>query len=501
MQNSDSSDTTLELRNICKSFQSVNALKNVNLQVKGGEVHALVGENGAGKSTLIKIIMGVYQKDSGEILLNGKPVDIKNTIRARSLGLGAVYQDVNLAQHMSVAENFYMGQMPKTKFGTVSYKTMNDSTRKILESIGVRIDPKLLVRKLSVAEQEMVCIGKLIYQKSRIVIFDEPTALLTTNEIKQLFRVISYLKKNGVGIIYISHRLDEIFEIADRVTVLKDGVAVRTLAIGDTNENDLVALMVGRKVEDIYAIDHATPGDVSLKVKDLTNRGKFSNINFEVRRGQIFGMFGLVGSGRTEIVRAIFGADAYDSGEVYLNGKRVRFTSPKQAIDHHIGVVPENRRMEGLSMLMSVDDNINMAAIKKISRFTWINHKKARRVSEMYVRDLRIKTPSVDQKTMFLSGGNQQKVVISKWFAADSDILIFDEPTVGVDIGAKSEIYKLIENLVAKNKSVIIISSYLPEIMGLADEMLVMYEGKQMGILSRKDFNDEKILKLASGIN
>ncbi|MDO5408085.1 MAG: sugar ABC transporter ATP-binding protein [Eubacteriales bacterium] len=489
------------MKGIVKEFPGVRALSGVDLELLPGEVHALVGENGAGKSTLIKILMGVYTRTEGEIFINGEKRDVKSPLHAQSLGLGAVYQDVNLAQHLSVAENFFMGQLPKTRFGTVDYARMYQETKETLDSIEVHVDPKALVRTLSVAQQEMVAIGKTMHQKARAVIFDEPTALLTSDETEQLFRIIDMLKKNGVGIFYISHRMEEIFRICDRATVLKDGGLVGTVAIKDTDEDRLISMMVGRNVDDMYRIEHREPGEVVLKAEHISNGKAFQDVSFEVRRGEIFGMFGLVGSGRTEIVRAIFGADVKTAGNVTFLGRDANFTKPEQGIQAGIALLPEDRRAQGLALGMSVADNTNMVAIRKISKGGVINTAQGIRIAKEYVEKLRTKTPNVFQKVKNLSGGNQQKVVISKWLAQDSELFIFDEPTVGVDVGAKLEIYKVFEELIKEGKTIIIISSYLPEVMGLSDRMMIMYEGRQMGIISRDEFTDDHIMRYASGKN
>ena len=493
-------ENIVEMKNISKEFPGVKALSNVDLDIRKGEVHALVGENGAGKSTIIKILMGVYTKTSGEIFIEGKQVEFKAPSQAQKYGLGAVYQDVNLAKHLSVAENFFMGNLPRTKFGTVDYKKMHEETKAVLDSIQVYVNPKTIIRNLSVAQQEMVSIGKTFHQKAKLVIFDEPTALLTNDETKQLFKIIELLKKNNVGILYISHRMEEIFEISDRVTVLKDGNKVGTVQTNETNEDELINMMVGRNVENMYDIEKPIPGDIILEVENLGRQGVFHNINFNIRKGEIFGMYGLVGSGRTEIVRSIFGADMKDSGSVIVKGKEANYKSPKDGIEAGIALLPENRKDEGLALILSVSTNTNMVSIDKISSNGIINNKKGYKIAEEYVNALRTKTPSIHQLVKNLSGGNQQKVVISKWLAKGSDIFIFDEPTVGVDVGAKREIYKIFEDLLKQGKSIIVISSYLPEIMGLADRILVMHEGKQMDILNKSEFSDEYILKLASGI-
>lgn len=489
----------VEMKNITKEFPGVKALTDVDLDVRKGEVHALVGENGAGKSTIIKILMGVYTKTSGQIFIEGKKVDFKSPLQAQKYGLGAVYQDVNLAQHLSVAENFFMGKLPRTKSGFVDYKYMYDETKKVLDSIEVYVNPKAIIKTLSVAQQEMVSIGKILHQKSKIVIFDEPTALLTNDETEQLFKIIRLLKGKNVGILYISHRLEEIFQICDRVTVLKDGFKVDTLDVNDTNEDELINMMVGRSVENMYEIEKISPGDVVLDVKNLSSGKTFQNINFNVKKGEIFGMYGLVGSGRTEIVRSIFGADSKDSGTIMVKDREVNFKSPKDAIDSGIALLPENRKDEGLALILSVSTNTNMASIENISSKGIIDNRKGYKVAEDFIGVLKTRTLSIHQKVQNLSGGNQQKVVISKWLAKGSDIFIFDEPTVGVDVGAKREIYKIFEELTKQEKAIIVISSYLPEVMGLADRMLIMHEGKQMGILDKAEFSEEYILKLASG--
>lgn len=490
----------VRMKNIVKDFPGVRALAGVDLEILPGEVHALVGENGAGKSTIIKILMGVHQKTEGSIFIEENEIEIKSPLHAQSLGLGAVYQDVNLAQHLSVAENFFMGELPKTRLGTIDYKKMYNETTKTLESIDIMVDPKAVINTLSIAQQEMVSIGKVMHQNAKVVIFDEPTALLTNEETEQLFKIINKLKSEGVGILYISHRMEEIFKICDRVTVFKDGEWVNTVNTSDINEDDLISMMIGRNVEDMYQIKHVKPKETVLEVEDLSREGAFNNINFQVKKGEIFGMFGLVGSGRTEIVRSIFGADKKDSGNVTFLGKNANFTTPSQGIKSGIALLPENRKAQGLALGLSVSDNTNIVAIDKISHYGLIDNAKGLAIAEKFCDKLRTKTPSVFQLVKNLSGGNQQKVVISKWLAQESELFIFDEPTVGVDVGAKVEIYKVFESLIKEGKTIIIISSYLPEVMGLADRMLVMYEGDQMGILNRDEFSDERIMKLASGI-
>lgn len=493
-------ENIVSIKNLTKDFPGVRALDDVSFDICKGEVHALVGENGAGKSTIIKILMGVYSRTSGEIFIYGESVDFKSPQQAEKYGLGAVYQDVNLAKDLTVAENFYMGHLPKNKLGLVDYKTMYKETEEILESINMHVNPRSIINELSVAQQEMIAIGKMLHIKAKLVIFDEPTALLTNEEIEELFKIIRLLKSRDAGIIYITHRLDEVFQISDRVTVLKDGMKVKTVNTDETNEDDLITMMVGRKTGDMYKINQAKHGTVVLKIENLSRDKVFRNINFEVRKGEIFGMFGLVGSGRTEIVKCIFGADKKDSGDIYINDQKVKVDNPEEAIKKGIALLPENRKDEGLALGLSISFNTNMVAIDKVSSHGVIDWVKSDKKAIELAERLKTKTPSIHQLVGNLSGGNQQKVVIAKWLAQESDIFIFDEPTVGIDVGAKQEIYKIFEQLVKQGKSIIVISSYLPEVMGLSDRILVMYEGKQMEILEKSDFDEEKILKLASGI-
>ena len=497
----------VRMENIEKEFPGVKALKGVSFDVRAGEVHALVGENGAGKSTLIKILMGAYPATSGKIYLEDKEATYKNPMQAKMCGLGAVYQDITLAPHLSVAENFFLGELP-TKMGMVDWKTVYSVTRKTLSDLNINIDPRTKVKNLTVGQQEMVTIAKTVHQKANIIVFDEPTALLANEEVKLLFELINTLKARNYGIIYISHRLEEIFALCDRVTVLKDGCYVKTLDVKDTHQDELVKLMVGRDIQDMYGITKGTIGETVLKVNELRKADKFSNISFEVKRGQIMGMFGLVGSGRTEVCRAIFGADHYDGGEVYINGKKIHNRTPIEGMKNSIAFLTEDRKKDGLCLGLTIEFNTNMASYPMIAKSGLINLKKERERAEKYIKAINIKTPSSRQYCKNLSGGNQQKVVISKWMCRDSEVFIFDEPTVGVDVGAKVEIYKLIEALIQEGKAVILISSYLPEVMGLADEMIVMSEGRQMAIMDKSEFyyedgklNEEKALKLASGLS
>lgn len=490
----------ISMKNIHKSFPGVKALQGVDFAVREGEVHGLVGENGAGKSTLIKIMMGVYIKDEGEICIDGKKTELKNTIQAKALGLGAVYQDITLAPHLSVGENFFLGKLPKRN-NLVDWNKINSTTSEVLKELDIDIDPRTLVKNLTVAQQEMVTIAKTVHENAKVIVFDEPTALLANEEAEELFRLIRMLKKNKVGIIYISHRMEEIFGICDTVTVMKDGKRVNTLPVEKTNQDDLISMMVGRSMEDMYFINHPSKGGTVLEVSNLTKEPRFRDVSFQLHKGEILGLFGLVGSGRTDIVRCIFGAEIFESGEVRVDGKKVEIKRPADAIKLGISLLPEDRKRQGLALALDVSVNTNLASYDLISKTGIINLNMEKARAERYKTELSVKTPSIYQKVRNLSGGNQQKVVISKWLCRDSRIFIFDEPTVGVDVGAKAEIYKLFEKILAEGNSIIIISSYLPEVMGLADRILVMREGTHTGTLNREEFDDEKILRLATVTN
>jgi ribose transport system ATP-binding protein len=489
----------VRMTGICKSFPGVRALDGVDLTVRAGEVHALVGENGAGKSTLIKILMGAYSCDAGEIRINGQPVQIDNPIHAKSLGLGAVYQDVTLARHLSVGENFFLGKLP-TRGSFVDWVKVHAETRSTCQELGIQVDPRMLVKDLTVAQQEMITIAKVVHGHARLMVFDEPTALLADEETRELFDLIRKLKASGVGVIYISHRLEEIFTICDTVTVLKDGKLVRCLPVRETDQHALVAMMVGRKMEDMYDIARTPPGETVLAVKGLTRAGRFQDVSFELRRGEILGFFGLVGSGRTDVMRCLFGADAYDAGEIVLHGARFAPRSPADAIRKGLGLLPEDRKQQALAMALPVMQNISMGNYRPLTRRGFIRLAEERAVAEKYVKALNVKTPSIFQKVRLLSGGNQQKVVIGRWLNRGSKIFIFDEPTVGIDVGAKAEIYKLFEELVRQGNSVIIVSSYLPEVMGLSDRIVILREGRQMGTVTRDQFGDQLILKYATAV-
>lgn len=490
----------LELKGIYKQFPGVKALDDVDLTIYPGEVHGLVGENGAGKSTLIKIIMGVYKEDAGSIKLQGEEIRVANVIEASKLGLAAVYQDLTLASDLSIGENFFLGQYPRKKNGLIDWPYVYEKTEETLKALNVNVDPKLRITSLSPAMQEMVAIAKTVHKKSKLIIFDEPTALLSNEEVEILFEIINKLKADGISIIYISHRLEEIFTICDTVTVLKDGKHIKTMPVSETDQDELISLMVGRSLSDMYNIKRFPKGEELLRVENLNRDIKVKDINFSVKAGEIFGLFGLVGSGRTEVVRAIYGADRLDSGTIFFNGEQVSINTPAKAISLGIGLLPEDRKHQGLALSQSVNHNINLASYKRISRCNFVLGKKEKKRTEQSIEKLNIKTPSIHQIVYNLSGGNQQKVIIGKWLCCESKLYIFDEPTVGIDVGAKQEVYKLIEELTSQGNAVILISSYLPEVMGLSDRIGVLHEGSMDHIVSREDFSEESLLRFASGL-
>jgi ribose transport system ATP-binding protein len=486
------------MEGISKGFPGVKALSDVSVAVQPGEVHGLVGENGAGKSTLIKILMGVYAMDAGAIYVDGTPVSIRSPNDARALGLSAVYQDVVIAPELTVGENFFIGKLPTFPGGIVDWQRVNRESEETLRGLGIEVDPRHRIAELPPGEQAMVTIAKLVREKARLVIFDEPTARLAAEDTRRLFDLVGRLKKQSIGIIYISHRLEEIFEICDTVTVLRDGQVVGQHSISEVNEDKLISLMVGRPLEQMYSIRRGKLGDVMLEVRNLAREPYFRGVSFTLRRGEVLGLFGLVGSRRTELLRAIFGADRFTSGEIRIRGKPVAVHAPSKAMEHGLGFVPEERKLQGLAMPLSVKTNINVASYGNISRLGFVQGRRESERARKLVESLAIRTPSVDQVVANLSGGNQQKVAIGKWLCRDADILILDEPTTGVDVGAKVEIYHLVETLLQRGKAVIVCSSYLPEVIGLSDRILVMAEGEITGEVGAQDASEEGLLRLAS---
>ena len=489
----------LEMRNISKSFPGVQALNKVNFRLNHGEVHALVGENGAGKSTLMKILSGAYQADSGEILIAGKAVRIKNPRQAQDYGISTIYQEFNLIPQLSVAANVFLGREPSGLAGYLDHTKIYQETRRILDELHLKVDLQARVRTLSVAEQQMVEVAKAILFQTRILIMDEPTSALTSQEIETLFKTIKKIKEGGVGIIYISHHLEEIFQICDRVTVLRDGQWIGSYPVLDIDKRKLIELMANRDLKEYYPRLRSEPGKEILRVSGLERGEDLKNINFILRRGEILGIAGLLGSGRTELARAIFGIDRIDQGEILFKGQAVTINSPRRAIRTGIGFLTEDRKQLGLVLQLSVKDNIGLPNLDHFSRWGILKKKEQLQISNKLINDLRIKATNCLQKVIYLSGGNQQKVVLSKWLARELDLLIFDEPTRGIDVASKVEIYHLMNQLTARGVGIIMISSELPEILGMSDRIIVMYDGSITAEFAAREATQEKILARALG--
>lgn len=489
------------MEGIEKTFPGVHALSQCRFELRAGEVHALVGENGAGKSTLMKVLTGVYRKDAGRICYKGEEAEISNPKAAQELGISIIYQEFNLMPHLTVAQNIFIGREPRQGIGFfLNEKVMNQRTDELLAMIHLHIDPRTKVSNLTVAKQQMVEIAKALSYHSEVLIMDEPTAALTETEIADLFRIIRQLREKGVGIIYISHRLEELKLISDRVTVMRDGRYIDTVLTRETEIDKIINMMVGRE---IYATFHSdltgASREIVLEVKNLNRGCAIKNVSFNLKKGEILGFAGLMGAGRTEVARAIFGADPVDSGEVYVKGRKIKITSPSDAVAQGIGYLSEDRKRYGLALGMDLETNLVLAAMKKfLGFFGWIKHGKTHAVAQSITDELKIKTPGINQKVKHLSGGNQQKVVVGKWLVRDCDILIFDEPTRGIDVGAKSEIYKLLNSLTESGKSIIMISSELSEIMRMSHRIIVMCEGRITGELNTREATQERIMQYAT---
>lgn len=495
-------DVLLQMNNIVKEFNGIRVLKEVSFTLKKGTVHALMGENGAGKSTLMKILNGTYMKDSGEIYLKGEPVEIKNSNTAKRFGIAMIHQELSPFQDLSVAANMFMGREFLKKGTTViNEQRMYTECVKILESMEIQISPKALMRDLSVAQMQLVEIAKAVSTDADIIIMDEPTSAITEEEVDKLFKVIEDLRQEGKGIIYISHKMDEIYKIADEITVMRDGVYVGSDTTQNLTYDQLISMMVGRSLEQQFYKTEHKPGGILLEIHELSLEGKFKNISFHIRSGEILGIAGLMGAGRTEIVETIFGLRKKDSGDVFIEGKKAEIKKPKDAIDLGIAFVSEDRKSVGLNLIGSIKENITLANLKKYCSFqTVIRMGEERTVSEEYIEKLRIKTESQNKLTGELSGGNQQKVVIARWLSTSPKIMILDEPTRGIDVGAKAEIYKLMDDFAAEGNCVIMVSSEMPEILGMSDRVIVVHEGTLTGTFNAKEATQEKILAAASGI-
>ena len=492
------SDNILELKHITKLYPGVVALNDVSLEVRRGEILALVGENGAGKSTLIKTCSGAITPTQGEIVINGKSFTGMTPQTSEQNGIGVIYQEFNLVGDLSVAENIFLGRAIR-KGMVIDLKAMERESKKILDSLNIKINPKTLVKTLSVGYQQMVDIAKAVSQNAKLLIMDEPSAPLTSAEVEAMFAIVDKLKAGGVSIIYISHRLDEIFRLADRITILRDGQYVTTLNTDETNKDELVKYMVGRQLTEVYPKrdEICVKDEVIFEAVNVSGNGD-KNISFKIHRGEVLGLGGLVGAGRTEFAELMFGMRQKTAGKFIFKGKEISPKTPKDAIELGIGLVPEDRKKEGALLGMSIRCNINMPIYQRISKGTVINEKKEEEIAQTYRKEISIKTPTLDQLVKNLSGGNQQKVILAKWLAADSELLIFDEPTRGIDVGAKQEIYTLINHLVEQGKTVLMISSEMEELMGMSDRILILAEGNMTGELNKSEFDQERIMQLAS---
>jgi inositol transport system ATP-binding protein len=488
----------LRVSQIEKSFPGVKALNRIDFAVRRGTVHALCGENGAGKSTLMKIINGIYKPDAGQIFIDENPVKIQNPIHARQHGIAMIAQELNYVPEMSIEENLFLGRLPVTKFGKVDWKLLRKNTIDFLKAENLPYKPTQKLKTLTVSNIQMLEIIKAISNNAEIIVMDEPTSSITQREVEMLFKKINELKKQGVSIIYISHKLDEVFQIADDITVLRDGTVVESHPASEMTMDQVISLMVGRKMENVYPKEKVKIGDKLLEVKGLGSTGTFKDISFHVRRGEIVGFAGLVGAGRTEVMRAIFGLDPINSGDIFINEEKVSIHKVSDSIRHKMVMLSEDRRRFGIIPIRSVMENASISSLEKIIYNGYAHAKEERRIVGEYFQKMNVKTPSLDTPIQSLSGGNQQKVLLAKWMLRDPQILILDEPTRGIDVGAKFEIYKLMVEMAKQNRAVIMVSSELPELIGMCDRIYVMSQGKITGELKRDEFSQETIMKYAT---
>ena len=486
----------MEAKGISKSFPGVKALSNVDVSIRSGEVVALLGENGAGKSTLIKVLSGVYQPDEGELFLEGKKIRFEVPLEAKKAGIGVIHQELNYVATVSVAENIFMGNIPKMH-GRVDYRTMYEESKKIMAVVGLDLNPKMNMGDCSVAQKQLIEIAKVISNHAKVIIMDEPTSALNDVEIEHLFSFIRRAKSEGIAIFYISHKLDELFQIADRVVVLRDGCVTGQVMIRDATKEELISRMVGRNLTDMYPKTFVEIGQDVLRVENLTTRW-IKDVSFTAKAGEIFGIYGLMGSGHQEIGPAIFGQHISMNGKIYVKGAQKKITQPRDAIAAGIAYVPAERKTEGLVLNQSVEVNVMSASYSK-TRDTFVSYRKDSEITSKWIRNLEIKTPSGKTAAESLSGGNQQKVVLAKWLELGPDVLILNEPTRGIDVGAKSEIYRILEELCEQGKCVVIITSEMPELLAISDRIMVMFEGKPSGILNREEATQENVVRLAIG--
>lgn len=492
-------DNILVMENISKSFPSVKALDNVSLTIRKGSVHALVGENGAGKSTLMRVLIGLYGKDSGTIIFNGQEVEIPDTASALKMGISMIHQELSPVPNMTVAENIFLGREPLTKFRLIDKHKMLKDTRDLLKKLKINLDANTMMKDISIANTQMIEIAKAISYDSSLIIMDEPTSAITDREIENLFGIIHSLTERGVAIIFITHKIDEVFKIADEITVFRDGQYIATVNSNAITKNELIAMMVGRELTNVFPKSDAKIKEVVLEVRNLSRKGKVNNVSFVLKRGEILGLAGLMGAGRTEIIEGVFGIEKIDSGEIYIKGQRVSIKNPQDAKRHGMALLTEDRRQAGILSVLPVRDNMVVASLTNFLRFGLLQPRMIDEVCNNEKQKLDIKTPSMNQLIKLLSGGNQQKVLVSRWLLTSPDILILDEPTRGIDVGAKAEIHHLMSKLAQEGKAIIMISSELPEILGMSDRILVMYEGNMTGEFSRAEANQESIMLAATG--
>ncbi|CAM4349738.1 sugar ABC transporter ATP-binding protein [Bacillus manliponensis] len=490
----------IEMKGISKAFNGNPVLKNAQFSIETGEVHALMGENGAGKSTLMKILTGVYTKDSGHIKIDGQERTFKSAKEAEEYGIAFIHQELNILPNLTVAENMFLGkELTYGKTGILRTREMNKIAEEQLAGLGLHVKGSTLAAELSVGQQQIIEISKALMTNASVIIMDEPTAALTDREIETLFTIINKLRKEGVSFVYISHRMEEIFSVCDAITILRDGEYVGTRAIPETSFDEVVSMMVGRSIGERYPVRNATIGDVIFEMRNGTKKGKFENVSFQVRKGEILGVAGLMGAGRTDIMKAIFGYEPLDSGQIFMNGKEVTITSPIDAIDERIAFITEDRKSEGLVLDFSIRENLALPNFNRLSKGTVIDRKIEQQFTDDMMKLLNVKATDGEQKVKSLSGGNQQKVVIAKWLGIQPQILILDEPTRGVDVGAKKEIYAAMNKLVEQGEAVIMVSSELPEVLGMSDRVLVIHEGKVGGVLEKNEATQESIMALATG--
>ncbi|HEY6540787.1 MAG TPA: sugar ABC transporter ATP-binding protein, partial [Ktedonobacteraceae bacterium] len=482
-----------------KQFGGVQALREVDFSLLAGEVHALVGENGAGKSTLVKILAGIYRPDAGVVKIGGEGVELRSPVQAQALGIAVVQQEPMLFPDLDVAENVFMGRHPRDRFGRVDWKRMYREVDQLLASLDVSLSSHMPVQGLSVAEQQLVEIAKALSLQAHVLVLDEPTAALSGHEVEELFAIVRQLRERGVAILFVSHRLEEVFSIADRLTVLRDGAHIITAPISEMHTEDIIKHMVGRELSNLFPKGEAAIGEVVLEVRHLTRPGVFADVSFQLRRGEILGFAGLVGAGRTEVARVLFGIDRAESGEVWLKGKKVQIRSPQQAMHSGIAYVPEDRHQQGLVMNFSIASNVTLPILQQVSRLGLIQPRREQKIAGEYSRQLQVRSTGVEQLVNALSGGNQQKVVLSKWLATNPSVLILDEPTRGIDVGAKAEVHRIISELASSGLAIILISSELPEVLAMADQVIVLHEGRVTGTFARSEATQERVMYAATG--